>query len=42
MEASHVGGFDNFGKCEKVGKISSISQMYASYPNIHKQAMKID
>ena len=30
MEACHVGGFDDFGECDKFGKILSKCQMHAN------------
>ena len=33
MEACHVGGFDDFGKCDKFGKILSKCQMHVKGTN---------
>ena len=40
MEASHVGGFDDFGECDKFGKISPNCQVQITYRR--KQAMLED
>ena len=42
MEASHVGGFDDFGECDKFGKISSNCQMHANKLNTWRPAMLAD
>ena len=33
MEACHVGGFEDFGECDKFGKILSTCQMHAKGTN---------
>ena len=42
MEASHVGGFDDFGECDEFGEISSNCQMNANKLNTWRPAMLAD
>ena len=42
MEASHVGGFDDFGECDEFVKKSLNCQMNANKLNTCKPAMLVD
>ena len=42
MEACHVGGFDDVGKCDKFGKLSSTCQIHANKLNTWRPAMLAD